>query len=67
MVFDATKVVQAERNGKKKKIFLAFSEAQPILPVGRSQQGKLVLFCNMTLFFFNNLKKMSTFAFSKIV
>ena len=33
MVFlDATKIVQAERNGKKNPFFSCFSEAQPILP-----------------------------------
>ena len=38
MVFDATKVVQAERNGKKNPFFLPFPRRR--LPCLRTQPGR---------------------------
>jgi hypothetical protein len=73
MVIDGTKVVQAERNGKKNLFFLAFPRRRlpcPRLQVegngsaSRAKWQENFIFSCIYIFFRRNLKKKTIFAFS---
>ena len=68
MVFDATKVVQAERNGKKNLFFLAFPGRRLPCPGSAGRREKYYTFVTWNKFLAvflllnDNWKKSSTFA-----